>query len=260
MNTNVTEAHASGMGGATTTATRDSSTHASRPIRVWDLPVRVFHWALVASFGAAYVLSESERTRQIHVMFGYTVLGLIAFRLLWGFIGTRYARFSSFMYGPGAALRYVAGLARGAPEGYTGHNPAGSWAVYGILALGAATGITGYCTFNEIGGESLEEIHEVMANSWLVLVVLHVLGVIAGSIAHKENLARAMVTGYKQGHAAPGDAAGGSPSRTLVGLLAAAAVLAFWISSLLTGGIANGAAGAAGADGAVAQQPEGDDD
>jgi cytochrome b len=226
-------------------------------IRVWDLPVRVFHWALVISFGTAYVLSESERWRQVHVMFGYTVLGLIAFRLLWGFIGTRYARFASFMYGPGAALRYLGGLVRREPEEYVGHNPAGSYAVYSILALGVATGVTGYCTLNEIGGDALEEVHEVLANAWLVVVVVHVLGVIAGSIAHRENLARAMVTGYKRGRAAPGDAPDGSSPRTLVGLLAAAAVLAFWLGSLLTGGAGSGAPAAPGA---LAQDAAGDDD
>jgi cytochrome b len=245
--------------GGSTTVT-ESSGNATR-IRVWDLPVRVFHWALVLSFGAAYVLSESERSRQVHVMFGYTVLGLIAFRLLWGFIGTRYARFSSFMYGPRAALRYLGGLVRGAPEEYAGHNPAGSWAVYGILALGAATGITGYCTFNEIGGEAVAEVHELMANAWLVLVALHVIGVIAGSIAHRENLARAMVTGYKRGHAAPGDAPGGSPARTLVGVLGAAAVLAFWVGSLFTGGgVAGGAQSGRAAEATLARGGDGDDD
>src|SRR5512138_2734414 len=91
-------------------------------IRVWDLPVRVFHWTLALSFGAAYLVAESERLRQLHVTLGYTVIGLITFRLLWGFIGTRYARFSSFLFGPRAALRYVKSLASGQPEQHAGHN------------------------------------------------------------------------------------------------------------------------------------------
>ena len=212
-------------------------------VRVWDLPVRVFHWALVASFGTAYVLSETERLRRVHVMLGYTVLGLIAFRLVWGFVGTYYARFSSFLFGPGAVLGYLGSVARGRPQHHLGHNPAGSWAIYAILALGAATGVTGYLTLNELGGEGVEDLHETLANAWLVVVFVHVAGVIVSSLAHRENLAASMVTGYKR--AAAGASATSSPSRTAVGVLAALGVAAFWVGWLLTGGGAS-AAGAAG--------------
>ena len=167
--------------------------------RVWDLPVRVFHWALVACFAGAYLLGDTERWRHVHVMLGYTALGLIAFRLLWGFVGTRHARFRAFAYGPRAAVRYLRDEVAGRATRHLGHNPAGSWAVYGLLALGLATGITGYLGYNEIGGETFEEVHEVLANAWLALVVLHVLGVVFSSVAHRESLVRAMVTGRKRG-------------------------------------------------------------
>jgi cytochrome b len=235
---------------ATTTVLPEGGTRATTAapvarVRVWDLPVRVFHWALVASFGTAYVLSESERWRNVHLMFGYTVLGLIAFRLLWGFVGTHHARFASFLFGPGAALGYLGSLVRGQPQRHLGHNPAGSWAIYAILALGAATGVTGWLTLNELGGEAVEELHEAFANAWLVVVFVHVAGVIVSSLAHRENLAASMVTGYKR--AAAGEAAMNRPSRTALGLLAAAAVAAFWIGWMLTGGgaAAGGDAGAA---------------
>ena len=169
----------------------------TRKILVWDLPVRVFHWLLATAFVAAYVLSESERWRLVHVTLGYTVLALIVFRLVWGFVGTRYARFRSFAYGPGAAMSYVRRLLRREPAEYVGHNPAGSWAIYGMLALALVTGITGWLQYNEIGGEVFEEIHEVVANAWLILVLIHVAGVIASSLAHRENLPRSMVTGCK---------------------------------------------------------------
>lgn len=171
--------------------------HSAR-IRVWDLPTRFFHWALALSFGAAYVISESERLRQVHVVLGYTVLGLVAFRLIWGFVGTPYARFRSFLFRPAAALGYLRSLVRGRPQQHVGHNPAGSYAVYAILLLAAGTGLSGYCTYNEIGGDGLEELHEVLANAWLIVVCLHVLGVIVSSLVHRENLARSMVTGYKR--------------------------------------------------------------
>ena len=204
----------------------------SAKTKVWDLPVRLFHWSLAASFAGAYALSESERLRNVHVTLGYTVLGLIAFRIFWGLVGSRYARFSSFLYGPASALRYLRDALAGRPGQYAGHNPAGSWAVYAILLLGIATGMSGYLNFNDIGGEGMEEIHGALANAWLIVVGLHVLGVVLSSIAHRENLVKAMLTGYKQG-AGSASIPGSAPA---VGIAMAAAVLGFWGWSLLSAG------------------------
>lgn len=210
----------------------DATDVSARRIRVWDLPVRVFHWALALSFAGAYVLAESERQRQIHVMFGYTVLGLVAFRLIWGFVGTRYARFTSFAFGPRRALAYLRGLMAGNAPRHVGHNPLGSWAVYAILGVAAATGITGWMNLNEIGGEAVEEVHEVLANGWLVLVGMHIAGVLVSSLVHRENLARAMVTGYKDGAARDG-----SPTlRPVLGAIVATGVLGFWFWWTVAGG------------------------
>ena len=206
----------------------------------------------------AYALSESERLRNVHVTLGYTVLGLIAFRIFWGLVGSRYARFSSFLYGPASALRYLRDALAGRPGHYAGHNPAGSWAVYAILLLGIATGMSGYLNFNEIGGEGMEEIHGALANAWLIVVGLHVLGVVFSSIAHRENLVKAMLTGYKQG-AGSASIPGSAPA---VGIAMAAAVLGFWGWSLLSAGsLAPGAAAAAdqGQDVLVNDEENGDD-
>ena len=167
-------------------------------IRVWDLPVRVFHWLLVGSFAVAYLVAESEQLRTLHVVLGYTATGLILFRIFWGMVGSRFARFISFMFSPSAAVGYLRSLTK-QPHHYLGHNPAGSYAIYGILVAGLATGVTGYMTLKEIGGESLEEVHEVCANVWLGLVIVHIAGVFIGSWIHRENLVRSMITGYKQG-------------------------------------------------------------
>lgn len=202
--------------------------HSTTRTRVWDLPVRIFHWALGASFAGAYLLADSERWRAVHVTLGYTVLGLLAFRIVWGFIGTHHARFKSFAYSPLAALRYLRDELVGRGRRYLGHNPAGSWAVYGLLLLGTASGVTGFLTFNEIGGDVFEEAHEAFANAWLALVVLHVLGVIFSSAMQRENLARAMFTGYKGGAADDRDV---RPLRGL-GVTLAAAVLGFWTWNL----------------------------
>ena len=203
-------------------------------IKVWDLPLRVFHWALAASFIGAYALADSERLRNVHVMLGYTVLGLLVFRLAWGFVGTQHARFRSFAFSPLAAARHLRDELAGRAKRYVGHNPAGSWAIYGLLLLGAATGITGCLTFNKVGGETFEEIHEVLANAWLLLVALHVLAVVATSLAHRENLVRTMITGRKHG------AADGAvpPSAAVLGVTLAAAVLGFWTWNLATLGTA----------------------
>jgi cytochrome b len=167
------------------------------PIRVWDLPVRLFHWGLVACFVLAYLTSDSERQRELHVNAGYVAVGLIALRLVWGFVGSRFARFSSFLYSPREAWSYLRGVTRGTAPRYLGHNPAGSYAIYAILLLACATGLSGYLMFNEIGGEEMEDVHEFFANAWLLVIIGHVAGVIFSSYAHRENLARSMITGNK---------------------------------------------------------------
>lgn len=168
-------------------------------ILVWDLPTRVFHWSLAASFAVAFLTAESERYRDIHVLAGYLLLALIGFRLVWGLIGSRHARFASFIRGPAAVLGYLRSLLTAKPEHHVGHNPAGAIAIVLLLALGALTGLTGWLNFNEIGGEVFEELHEGLGHAMLIVVGVHVLGVIVASRLHRENLARAMITGYKRG-------------------------------------------------------------
>jgi len=173
-------------------------------ILVWDLPTRVFHWLLAASFLGAFVTAESERYRDIHVVLGYTVLGLVVFRFLWGVIGTRYARFSSFPIAPRRVLDYFKSLFTRAPQHHVGHNPAGSLAIYAILALALLAGATGYAAYNEIGGEWLAKLHEGAANAMLGLVVIHIGAVIVSSLIHRENLVAAMLNGHKKGRAGEG--------------------------------------------------------
>ena len=214
---------------------------------VWDLPTRVFHWALAGSFLGAYLLAEQDGLRSLHVMFGYTVAGLIAFRLLWGFIGSTHSRFRDFVYSPMEAIRYLRDLATGRARDFDGHNPAGSWAIYGLLAVAAATATTGWLHYNEIGGEALEELHELLANAWLVLVAVHVAGVIVGSLAHRRNLVATMITGRRVAASeVPGGEAGvpgvrehdrtDTRPRWALGSALAATVLGFWTWAVTTGG------------------------
>jgi cytochrome b len=168
-------------------------------ILVWDAPVRTFHWLLVGSFFGSYLTAESETWRLLHVTLGYTLGGLIVFRLVWGVLGTRYARFGSFVRSPSAVGRYLKTMVAGRPERYIGHNPAGGVAIVLLLLLGVAIVATGYAVYNDIGGDWLGELHEGASNAMLVLVGVHVAGVVFASYAHRENLPRAMVTGLKQG-------------------------------------------------------------
>ena len=200
----------------------------SQPILVWDLPTRTFHWLLVLCFALGYVTGEADAWLIAHALSGYTVLGLVAFRLVWGIVGTRYARFSSFAYGPKQALGYLALAVTGRGRRYLGHNPAGSWAIYALLVLAALSGATGWLAIQDFGGKWLEEVHEAIANAMLAVVLLHIAGVAVSGWLHRENLVRAMIGGTKRGR--PEDGLQGPWRIVGAGLLAA--VLAFWVAAL----------------------------
>jgi len=200
-------------------------------ILVWDIPTRVFHWLLVLSFTGAFLTAESERYRDIHVVLGYTLLGLLAFRMLWGFFGTRYAQFRSFLFKPGEISGYALALLKGKAQHYTGHNPAGSVAIWLLLGLGLAASVTGVMIFEDIGGDVLEELHEMLANTMLVIVFIHIAGVVVSSVMHKENLIRSMITGFKSGEENEGIAR----AHLWLGAIILAAVLAFWVGYPATG-------------------------
>ena len=168
-------------------------------ILVWDWPVRIGHWLMAAAFAIAWLTAESETWRLVHVFAGATVFAVVAFRLPWGFIGTRYARFSEFVRGPGAVKDYFQSLLKLEPSHHTGHNPAGGWAIVLLLGLGILTALSGWANYNEIGGEMFEDLHEGLAATMLAVVIVHLAGVASGSLLHGENLVRAMLTGRKQG-------------------------------------------------------------
>lgn len=201
------------------TPTRDM-----RKILVWDAPTRLFHWLLALSFGGAYLTAESESWRMVHVTLGYTMASLIGFRLIWGLIGSRYARFSSFVRGPRTVARYLSALLRGNPEHYTGHNPAGAIAIVALLTLGLAVCASGWVIYHDVAGGWTEELHEATANLMLAIVGIHIAGVLLASWLHRESLVGAMFTGRKSGQ--PEDGIGSA--RRSVAVLLLVAVLAIW--------------------------------
>jgi cytochrome b len=193
-------------------------------ILVWDLPTRLFHWLLAASFAGAWLTSESERLADIHAMLGYTMLLLVAFRIAWGIAGTRYARFASFAYGPRDVLAYLRSMVTLRTAHFTGHNPAGSWAIIGLIVLAVVVTATGIATLNDAGGRWLEDVHEGAATAMLALVFVHIAGVAIGSLLHRENLVASMITGRKEGSPADGI---GRPRR-VVAILLVAALAGLW--------------------------------
>jgi cytochrome b len=193
-------------------------------ILVWDAPVRVFHWLMVFSFAGAYLTAESEYWRLVHVTLGYTMGGLVAFRIIWGLMGTRYARFSSFVRGPAAVMCYIRALLSGKPEHHLGHNPAGAVAIVLLMLFSVVIVASGWANYNDVGGEWLGGVHELAANAMLLVIGVHVAGVAVASWLHRENLVRAMVTGNKQGQ--PDDGIR-RPWRPLAVVILAAA-LGFW--------------------------------
>jgi len=208
-----------------------------RSVLVWDVPTRVFHWLLVLSFTGAYLTAESELDRDIHVVLGYTLLGLLAFRLLWGFFGTRYAQFRSFLFKPGEIMAYSLSMLKGKPAHYIGHNPLGSVSVWLLLGLGILSGVSGVLSFQDIGGDAMEEMHEFVSNAMLAVVLIHIAGVVVSSVLHRENLVRSMVTGFKSAEPEQGI----RRSYLWLGVIMLAAVVAFWVGYPATGLVTPGA-------------------
>ncbi len=196
-------------------------------VLVWDLPTRVFHGLLALSFLGAYVTGDSERWALVHVTCGYTVLGLIVFRLAWGLAGTRYARFSEFLTGPSSVIRYLSGLVRGRPMHYVGHNPAGGLAIIALLLLGLMSAVSGWMVYDDIGDDWLEELHETASSLMLAMVFIHIAGVLVSSRLHGENLVRSMIDGKKKAEANEGITA----KRPIVALLVFVSLTGFWIWS-----------------------------
>lgn len=178
--------------------------------QVWDPLVRIFHWALATAFALAYL--TGDEVMGVHVAAGYTIAGLIAFRLVWGVVGPRHARFVDFIRPPRDIVAYLKDLARGHAARYRGHNPAGGAMIVALLILLLLTGASGLFVYGAEEGagplagamaayaesEWIEEVHEFFANATMVLVVFHIAGVVVSSLVHGENLPLAMVTGRKR--------------------------------------------------------------
>jgi cytochrome b len=170
-------------------------------VKVWDPLVRIFHWGLVTAFLAAW--ATGDELKRIHVLAGFCVIGLVAFRIVWGFVGAKHARFAGFVRGPRAVTGYLRDTANLRAKRYLGHNPAGGAMIVALLVMLSVIAATGFMMTTDAfwGVAWVQGVHETAASLTLGLVVLHILGVIVASYEHGENLVRAMVTGRKRADA-----------------------------------------------------------
>ena len=180
-------------------------------VAIWDAPTRVFHWLFALSFTIGMLTQGDSRYLDIHVYAGYLFLGLLIFRLVWGFIGSYYARFSSFRYKLENVVNYLKVLFTEKKEIYIGHNPAGSWSIFSLLLMSFLISTTGLMVLSGEEGHGLlvgmvsfevgvlsHSLHEIISWSMLGLVVIHVFGVVVESSLKNENLLIAMINGYKK--------------------------------------------------------------
>ena len=180
----------------------------SRSQMVWDPFVRIFHWSLVGLFAIAFV--TEDEWLNLHSFAGYSIVGLLLLRVIWGVIGSHHARFSNFVTSPKISVDYLKSFFAGKPKHYLGHNPAGAAMILMLMLTLLLTALTGTAIlategvgpladtfFAGLSEDLLEDIHELLANLMLGLIVLHVGGVIVSSLAHRENLIRAMFNGRK---------------------------------------------------------------
>lgn len=167
-------------------------------IKVWDPLVRIFHWSLVALFTFSFF--TGDEWKKAHIYSGYAIAALIAIRIVWGLIGTHHARFVNFLYSPATILVFLKDTVSFKAKRYIGHNPAGGAMVFLLLAMISGIVTTGYMMTTDAywGIEWVEDTHKVLVYSTLGLIALHVIGVVLASVEHRENLPRAMVTGWKR--------------------------------------------------------------
>lgn len=175
-------------------------------VLVWDLPTRLFHWLLAAllvtAFAIAQLVDDESTTFFLHMLAGGTAAFMVLLRVVWGLVGSRWARFGSFAFGPGAVIAYLRSAvgSRGNGPRHIGHNPGSAWGIFAMLALVLGLAFTGV---NMATTEAFEEVHENLAWALVGFVALHLAGVLWHTVRHRENITASMIHGHKL--AAPTD-------------------------------------------------------
>ena len=154
----------------------------SKRMMVWDSPIFITHWLLAFCFVGATLTQESEKFRLVHVTLGYTMLGIVGFRLIWGFIGSKYARFTTIKPRFLRVRENIQAILSGNKEFSIGLNAIGFVAAYLLMGLVLLVSASGYLVFNEIGPELISEIHELVGNLLITVVVVHVVSIVLNAI------------------------------------------------------------------------------
>jgi cytochrome b len=169
---------------------------------VYDLPTRIFHWLFAGLFLTAFVIAktiDSESTTfPIHMLAGMTLSFVVILRIGWGFFGTQHARFSGFALNPSDLLAYLKGILSGDKRRWAGHNPASSWAAMTMILMALGLGATGYLMTSGPNKEDFEDIHELLANGFIIVAIMHVAGITLHTLRFKEMIGLSMVDGKKE--------------------------------------------------------------
>jgi len=173
-----------------------------RQVLVYDLPTRLFHWLFagffITAFAIANLVDDDSARFSLHMLAGLGMVFVIVLRLIWSLLGTRHARLTDLALNPAQLMAYFKGMFSGGSRRWIGHNPASSWAAVAMVGLGLGLGATGYLMATGAGSGALKEVHELMANAFLVVVALHIGGVAAHVLRHRDHLQASMVTGRKE--------------------------------------------------------------
>jgi len=189
-----------------------------KPVLIWDIPSRLYHWLLaagcLAAFGLAYAAPERSIAFDAHMLLGFLLLPLLVFRILWGVVGTKHVRFSSFLFRPGEVVAYLRGMLAGKASRHVGHNPAAGYAMIAMIVVLIGAIISGILIPDS---KLFEEVHETVSGLLLFLIAAHLLGVVVHMVMHKENVILSMVHGRKTAEA--GDQIGSSHLLVALALL-----------------------------------------
>lgn len=170
--------------------------------RVYDLPTRAFHWIFAACFIAAFTISntidDDNLAFSYHMIFGLIMVFSVLMRGVWGLIGSRHARFTDFSLNVSELVAYLKGILTGTNRKWVGHNPASSWAALAMMILAFGLGVSGISMATGVAGDVLEEVHELLANAFIVVVILHIAGIVIHQLKYKDFIGISMVTGFKQ--------------------------------------------------------------
>ena len=195
-------------------------------ILVWDLPARVFHVlfgaGLITAFVIAQFAGEHSRLFPYHMVLGIVLGIMLVLRVVWGFVGTKYSRFESLLFGPKTLLQYLKSALTSRGQHYTAHNPGSSYAILAMLILTGVVVATGLLM--STGSEAAEELHVPAVYALMAVAVVHVLGVLWHTIRQRENISRSMITGFREGD--PSEAIPSSRPLTAVVFVALIAFLA----------------------------------